>query len=168
VLNQRFNHVLWILRARRDLCETCRRNLDGFPPETQLHLRTYAFNGIRADFTRFSGSTPSLLPLFARGMRKAGCIMRTINQQDLPSGVRMSCDAGGISRSSGDPAREVLNSQPALENRIGRGLSTSTGSCASSGRGFSLERQWTTPLATLSLEKLGPSGVEAICWVLED
>src|SRR2546428_6398590 len=58
-------------------------------------------------------------------MRKAGCIMRTINQQDLPSGVGMSCDAGGISRSSGDPAREVLNSQPALESRTGGGLNTS-------------------------------------------
>jgi len=77
-----------------------------------MHLRTCAFNGIRADFTRFSGSTLSLLPLFARGMRGAGCIMRTIVQQDLPLGVRMSCDSGGISRSSGDPAREVLNSQP--------------------------------------------------------
>ena len=39
--------------------------------------------------------------------------MRTINQQDLLSGVGMGRDAGGISRSSGDPAREVLNSQPA-------------------------------------------------------
>src|SRR5438309_5321961 len=101
-----------------------------------MHSRTYAYNGKMADFTRFSGSTLSLLPLFARGMGEAGCIMRTINQQDLPSGVGMSCDAGGISRSSGDPAREVLNSQPASESKIGGGLSTSTGSCASSGLGF--------------------------------
>jgi len=56
--------------------------------------------------------------------------MRTINQQDLPSGVGMSCDVGGISRNSGDPAREVLNSQPASESKIDGGLSTSTDSCA--------------------------------------
>jgi len=67
--------------------------------------------------------------------------MRTIIQQDLLSGVGMSYGAGGFSRSSGDPAREVLNSQSALESRIGGGLSTSTGSCASGGRGFSLERR---------------------------
>jgi hypothetical protein len=112
VLNSRFNYIFQILRVRRDLCETCQRNPDGFPRGTELHLRTYAFNGIRADFTRFSGNTLSLPRLFARGMREAGCTMRTIIQQDLPLGVGMSCDAGGISRSSGDPAREVLNSQP--------------------------------------------------------
>ena len=57
--------------------------------------------------------------------------MRIIIQQDLLLGVGMSCDAGGISRSSGDPAREVLNSQAAQESKIGGGLSSSTGSCAS-------------------------------------
>src|SRR6266568_6381837 len=126
--------------ARRDLRETCRRNLDGFPVGNQLHLWINVCIGIRADFTRFSGSTLSLLPLFARGMREAGCIMKTIIQQDLPSGVGMSC-AAGTSRSSGDPAREALNSQPAQESKIAGGLSTSTDSCASLGLGFSLERQ---------------------------
>ncbi len=57
--------------------------------------------------------------------------MRTIISQDLPLGVGMSCDAGGISRSCGDPAREVLNSQPAQQSKIGGGLSTSRDSCAS-------------------------------------
>src|SRR5438876_791289 len=57
-------------QAWRDFCETCRRYLDGFPPETRQHLRTRACNGIRADFTRFSGSTISLPRFCARGMRK--------------------------------------------------------------------------------------------------
>src|SRR5438093_12393146 len=94
--------------ARRDLCETCRRNLDGFPVGNQLHLWINVCIGIRADFTRFSGSTLSLLPLFARGMREADCIMTIIIQQDLLLCVGMICDAGAISRSCGDLARTVL------------------------------------------------------------
>jgi hypothetical protein len=54
--------------------------------------------------------------------------MRTINWQVLLLGV--SCEAGGISRNSGDPAQEVLNSRCVQGNKICGGLSASRSFCA--------------------------------------
>src|SRR5207245_6490927 len=97
--------------ARRDLRETCRRYLDGFPVGNQLHLWINVCIGIRAAFTRFSGSRLSLLPLFARGMREAGCIMRIMMQEVLLLGVGVRCDDGGGGGRYGDAGGGVGDGQ---------------------------------------------------------